>query len=101
MDRNMRDMDEDDYGQREFVSDDEESDDDDLEDMYSSEADSSEESEEDSEDEQPKGGKRKAPRRDPKPFKRPDARDKRGRPKLEVEYEQETEPLTAEQVANW
>ena len=124
MERNLRDMDEDEYGQREFVSDDEESDEDSMEDMYSvrtlpltqdeeddeeddDEEDDDEDGDEDGKGRKPDSRKRKTPRA-PKPAKRPPHGGKRGtsiadaaRPKLEVEYERETEPLTAEQVANW
>ena len=103
MEQNLHDMDEQEHGQREFVSDEEESDDD-LEDWDDSEKDSEEDSEEDSdedndgeEDDTPKpsqkGNKRKAP------APRSGKGGKRGRPGVEIEYE--TEPLTADQVADW
>lgn len=71
------------------------------------EEDDDEDGDEDGKGRKPDSRKRKTPRA-PKPAKRPPHGGKRGtsiadaaRPKLEVEYERETEPLTAEQVANW
>ncbi|WFC97004.1 hypothetical protein MBRA1_003670 [Malassezia brasiliensis] len=103
MERNLRDMEEDDaYGQREFVSDDEESDDDSVDDIESDD-DDEEASSSSGDDDTHARGKRKGPApRAPRPAKRPPRGDRRGaRPQLEVEYERETEPLTAEQVAQW
>ncbi|KAI3618563.1 hypothetical protein CBS9595_002926 [Malassezia furfur] len=96
MERNLRDMDEDDaYGQREFVSDDEESDEESMDDFEASSS--------SGDDDAGARGKRKGPTpRAPRPAKRPPRGDRRGaRPQLEVEYERETEPLTAEQFAQW
>lgn len=105
MDEEMRAMNEgdgDEYGQREFVSDEEDSEDD-LEDFDSldEEDESTEESSDDDDDDESdkpsrKGSKRPAPKR-----LRPEKRTKRDRPNLEIEYERETEPLTAEQLSNW
>lgn len=93
MDQNLRDMDENEYGQREFVSDDEESDDD-LEDWdEDSEDDEGDEDDDDDEGKEPKAAKRKAP------APRTGKDNKRGRPDMEIEYE--TEPLSAEQIDNW
>ncbi|WFD41387.1 Protein MAK16 [Malassezia psittaci] len=102
MERNLRDMDEqDEYGQREFVSDDEESDEESIEDLYSDE-DSQEESQDSSassDQDEKQQGKRKAKKpHAPKPAKRP---PRSGQRELEVEYETTTEPLTADQLANW
>lgn len=134
MERNLRDMDDDEYGQREFVSDDEESDD--MEDLYSVRLFSPFLS-------HAERRRRRTPRRRKRPGyrlrrrrrlqRRPRCAGRPGgptqaqgaprakgtqaprrpawyvsqcpthaaRPKVEVEFEDETEPLTAEQVANW
>ncbi|WFD35789.1 hypothetical protein MCUN1_002651 [Malassezia cuniculi] len=98
MEQNLRDMDNEEYGQREFVSDDEESEDDleEWDEDSDEDDDDLEDSEQDSDDEPKpshKGPKRKAP------APRSGSSGKRGRPDIEIEYE--TEPLTAEQIANW
>ena len=132
MDAEMRAINEgdDEYGQREFISDDEDESEDDLEDMDSvransrlfnafqfddSESGDDDEDEEDDGDASEKGPKRKSGKR-PQPKRpsadRPNSRGKRGkcflfsclppgRPHVEVEYERETEPLTAEQLSQW
>lgn len=111
MDAEMRAINEDDdeYGQREFISDDEDESEDDLEDMDSFDDSESGDDDEDEEDEEDgdaseKGPKRKSGKR-PQPKRpsvgRPNSRGKRGHPHVEVEYERETEPLTAEQLSQW
>ena len=98
MDRSLRDMDEDDQaGQREFVSDDDASDED-LEDLYGSDEESDEEESGSEEDERRAPSKRPRARPGRQEKRRP---GKRGRPGLEIEYERETAPLTAEQAAQW
>lgn len=116
MDAELRAMDDDEAGQREFVSDDEDSEDD-IEDwgsvrarhlhqdMPSDEDDDESDDDESDGDEQPpskRGTKRAAPRRpDPRGKKGTHSALTAGRPRVEMEYEQETEPLTAEQLAQW
>lgn len=108
-------------GQREFVSDDEDSDEDDMEDgdlegLYDSEGNSIEGDESSAGDDDDDGDddegaaklsrKRKAAPTS-KPSKRAGPRGGRGAaggkkgPRLEVEYERETEPLSREEIANW
>lgn len=105
---------EDGVGDREFVSDDEEDDDEgDLEDLYDSDGNTidfasdsdadqdSDEGESGDDDDEPRPKKRKpttAPSSSSK--KKPTRAGKKG-PQIEIEYEQETEPLTKEALANW
>ncbi|CCV00439.1 unnamed protein product [Malassezia sympodialis ATCC 42132] len=115
MDAELRAMDDDEAGQREFVSDDEDSEDD-IEDwgsvrarclhqdMPSEDDDESDDDESDGDEQPPskRGTKRAAPRRpDPRGKKGTHSALTAGRPRVEMEYEQETEPLTAEQLAQW
>lgn len=115
MDEDMRAVDEE-YGQREFVSDDEDSDDEiedlpedfvsdeeedgneDEEDEKGDEGDDDDEDEEGDDDEEARP-KRPIKRAAPKPPRT--GPHKKSRPRVEVEYEHETEPLTAERLADW
>lgn len=100
-------------GDREFVSDDDEDDEDDLEDLElydsdgnsidfasDSDADDDEEdgSDEDGEEEGKKAGKKS---KAPAPTKKGPKKGGKKGPQIEIEYEEETEPLTKEALANW
>lgn len=86
-------------GQREFVSDDEESDEDDDLDLYDSDGNPIDLSS-DSGDEQeaPSAGKKR--KAGPTGQNKKGGSGKKGK-RLEVEYEEETEPLSRDQIANW
>ncbi|PPQ63308.1 hypothetical protein CVT24_006753 [Panaeolus cyanescens] len=108
-DEEMEDEMDDDWGDREFVSDISGDEDDDLSDLEDaeddegSEEDSEEEGSSESEDDEepspklPKG-KRKPPTNQPKA--RPPKKQKKG-PRVEVEYEEESVPVSKSTLVNW
>lgn len=100
-------------GDREFVSDDDDDDEDDLEDLdlydsdgnsidFASDSDADDDdedgSDEDGEEEGKKAGKK---RKAPAPSKKGPKKGGKKGPQIEIEYEEETEPLTKEALANW